>query len=401
MVCSAGIAQSFEKGLIAYARAAMELDVRFLEQVREEICTGMDGFDLIATMKGPAAEKKKLYKLSAFLVSLLERIAERLANYYNELATLSVYHPEMEKNPARARWKLLRRRIKDGSFFLFTQDIGLDSHSAALEDALNFEGAQPPRSRASRRPRDSISFEAIMAAAQVSSPPPPMPVQVPEKPSLAAAHTLRAQPQLSGTTFSRGIDNQAAHRISQFIGQNLKAIRRLSRVSDNVNLLDAALAKYSPNSTIPHHTSPPAPLRSNTTAQDILSTAARLRQPGPSPNRALPPLPPHDPPTAPVPSPPRSTTSLKRTPTGSSDRSLARMTMHSSAGGNGGLRHIIALGSQMGSSAPSEAGVSMSGRSEAMSGGSTSQGRRPRGASNGFGGKENMMRALEILKGKT
>jgi hypothetical protein len=57
-VCDSSTAQSFERGIIQYAQAVTELDVRFLEQVREEICTGMDGFDLIMSLKGAASEKQ-------------------------------------------------------------------------------------------------------------------------------------------------------------------------------------------------------------------------------------------------------------------------------------------------------------------------------------------------------
>jgi hypothetical protein len=63
-VCDSSTAQSFERGIIQYAQAVTELDVRFLEQVREEICIGMDGFDLVMSMKGVASEKQVLFFLT-------------------------------------------------------------------------------------------------------------------------------------------------------------------------------------------------------------------------------------------------------------------------------------------------------------------------------------------------
>lgn len=45
---SANAAPSFERGLIEYSRAVCELDVRFLEQVREELCEGYDAFMRVA-----------------------------------------------------------------------------------------------------------------------------------------------------------------------------------------------------------------------------------------------------------------------------------------------------------------------------------------------------------------
>lgn len=57
-VCDSSTAQSLEKSIIQYAQAVTELDVRFLEQVREEICIGMDAFELAMSMKGASAEKQ-------------------------------------------------------------------------------------------------------------------------------------------------------------------------------------------------------------------------------------------------------------------------------------------------------------------------------------------------------
>ena len=55
--------------------------------------------------------------MSSLLITILQRIAERLHTFYVDLSAHSVYNPDIEDNPARTRWKVLARRIKDGSFF--------------------------------------------------------------------------------------------------------------------------------------------------------------------------------------------------------------------------------------------------------------------------------------------
>src|SRR2546423_10206688 len=106
-VCNSGkTAQFHENGILRYAEAATELDVRFLEQVRDEAGQGMDAFDTIASMDGmPSA---KLVKLAAYLLSILERITKHLESFYSTLASYSIYQSELEQNPARTRWNKLR-----------------------------------------------------------------------------------------------------------------------------------------------------------------------------------------------------------------------------------------------------------------------------------------------------
>ena len=231
-VCDSSTAQSFERGIIQYAQAVTELDVRFLEQVREEICAGMDGFDLVMSMKGAVSEKQRLFKLAAFLVSLLERIAERLDTYFVELSAQSLYHPELEDNPARARWRLVRRRINDGSFFLYTQDLTLDS------DHFDAFATEPlPTQKPSRgRQRESVSFDRVISQAnfmvqQNAHPPSPQFLSPSEPRRLADSHTLRASDSGRGpSSYEKHLDRKAANRVSTFLSGNLKAIRRLSRV---------------------------------------------------------------------------------------------------------------------------------------------------------------------------
>jgi hypothetical protein len=246
-VCDSSTAQASERGIIQYAQAVTELDVRFLEQIREEICTGMDGFDLVMSMKstsGTTMGKQRLFKLAAFLVSLLERIAERLDTFYVELSAQSLYHPRIESNPARARWHLVRRRIYDGSFFIYTQDLNFDSISS-------FEF--PVASK-----RISVSFDRVISQAnemvaaslhrqQASEDHDNLSTLIQRPPRrLADVHSRRAEDTGRDlSSFERHIDRKAANRISTFLTGNMKAVRRLSRAVD-VGALEHALRTQSP-----------------------------------------------------------------------------------------------------------------------------------------------------------
>ncbi|KAF2278902.1 uncharacterized protein EI97DRAFT_456334 [Westerdykella ornata] len=98
------------------AQTVTELDVTFVEQVRDEVALGMDAFDMIASMDEPTSAKQ--ITLSSYLLTVLERIAPRLEAYYSSLSQESIYRPETEKNPALTRWNNVRRRIMEESFFV-------------------------------------------------------------------------------------------------------------------------------------------------------------------------------------------------------------------------------------------------------------------------------------------
>ncbi|CAE6397648.1 unnamed protein product, partial [Rhizoctonia solani] len=102
-------AQAFENGIIAYAHAAIELDLQLLERVRDEICAGLDVFDRVAEVvkSYPGKERQALHKIASVLMQYLERIVERLESYYKDHAALNLYNPNQEANPARARWNIL------------------------------------------------------------------------------------------------------------------------------------------------------------------------------------------------------------------------------------------------------------------------------------------------------
>ncbi|KAG9093410.1 hypothetical protein FS749_014417 [Ceratobasidium sp. UAMH 11750] len=248
-VGNSGAAQAFENGIISYAQAAIELDVQLLEHVRDEICAGLDAFDRVAeVIKGyPGKEKQALYKIASVLMRYLERIAERLESYYTDHAALSLYNAAKEANPARARWNLLRRRISDGSFFVLTRQIG-------FTDDLDDVGlSQPTRgTRTARSKRQTVTFDQVLSQAVSSV----TTVESRErrrlekpKPSgqsdrLAAAHTQRAGgPTNLSSSYEEQSVTKANKRMSTFIQNRLKDIRRLSRSDSTLNL-EHALAAY-------------------------------------------------------------------------------------------------------------------------------------------------------------
>lgn len=151
-VCNSSKSARFhENGILGYAQAVTELDITFLEQIRDEAALGMDAFDMIASMDEPTGSKQ--VKLASYLLSVLERIAARLEGYYTTLSQESIYRPEIENNPARTRWNNVRRKITDGSFFVLAQppdmtssdgtSMGIRSRNVAEVDfAQIFAGAQ-------------------------------------------------------------------------------------------------------------------------------------------------------------------------------------------------------------------------------------------------------------------
>lgn len=58
-VCNSSKSARFhENGILRYAQTVTELDVSFLEQVRDEIALGMDAFDMVAAMDEPTSVKQ-------------------------------------------------------------------------------------------------------------------------------------------------------------------------------------------------------------------------------------------------------------------------------------------------------------------------------------------------------
>ncbi|KAK4442883.1 alpha subunit of putative sulfite reductase [Podospora aff. communis PSN243] len=202
-----------ERGIFSYAARSVELDIELLEDIREEACHGMDAFGSVMAMDAKS-DNQRVTVLVTFLMQTLERMAKRLEVFYAKLAQHKVYHPELERNPARSRWNLVRRKIRDGSFFILTQETVL--------------GAAPAYVPAQNR-GDSVDFDKVMNRIQASIRSAPRPSPAPQ--SLNAMHMARANtPPVETNAMATYENNSAMRAMSSFIDTNMRAIRRLSKM---------------------------------------------------------------------------------------------------------------------------------------------------------------------------
>ncbi|KAG8813411.1 hypothetical protein FRB91_002732 [Serendipita sp. 411] len=267
---SATSAPAFQRGIIDYTRSICELDVRFLEQIRQELCEGYDVFMRVADVihNYPTKEKQALHKVASTLMGYLERIGERVDSFYTDMGSLSLYHPESEANPARARWKFLQRRIKDGSFFVLARDMApfnLDKPaqpissfeskrnkrqsvsfdhilSQAVSSVSKVNGSKKPRRVEKRSGREPSTTRSPTIIQEEENDIPPVPVR-PLR--LADAHTARARGPSGSTSYEEQNVRKAANRMSQFMTGRMKDIRRLSK-NFNALSLEHAMSLYGP-----------------------------------------------------------------------------------------------------------------------------------------------------------
>ncbi|KAK5658019.1 hypothetical protein OQA88_2573 [Cercophora sp. LCS_1] len=234
-----------ERGIFNYATKSVELDIELLEDIREEACHGMDAFESVMAMDAKT-DNQRLSVLATFLMQTLERMAKRLEIFYAKLAQHKVYKPELERNPARSRWNLVRRKIKDGSFFILTQETVL--------------GAAPAYVSAHNR-GTSVDFDGVMSRIQASIRNAPQPSPVPQ--TLNAMHLARAStPPAETNAMATHENNSAMRAMSSFINANMRSIRRLSKVPPmqlTLEQLQAAVAQQES----PTLGRPPTPPSSN------------------------------------------------------------------------------------------------------------------------------------------
>lgn len=212
-ICSSESARHQERGIMSYAMKSVKLDMEFLENIREEACHGMDAFDTVTTLEA-SSDSQRIAAVCAFLMQILERMGKRLEIFYSKLAENTIYQPEIERNPARTRWNLVRRRIRDGSFFIL-------SHKAVIGSTLPFQN---------RKDMSTVEFDNVFTQIQQSLKSTAMPVHA--KPmALNERHTARSNTPPNGTTaFESQQNTNAMHRMSTFIEKNMRTIRRLSRL---------------------------------------------------------------------------------------------------------------------------------------------------------------------------
>ncbi|KAF2688123.1 hypothetical protein K458DRAFT_361117 [Lentithecium fluviatile CBS 122367] len=216
--CNSESARHHEKGIITYAQRSVQYDMEFLESIREEACAGMDAFDSIMELDA-ASETQRIAALSAFLMQVLERMANRLEGFYAKLARYSVFQPEMERNPARARWNILKRKIWDGSFFILTRDASMN----ALSMSQNY------------RSQDGVDFDQVISQIEMNLH--NTTLASPRNMGLNEQHAARAMNTPSGApAYEQHNQSNALKAMSTFMNNNKRAIRRLSKMPQAINL---------------------------------------------------------------------------------------------------------------------------------------------------------------------
>lgn len=222
-------ARFHERGIVEYARNSIQINMELLEGIREEACRGMDSFDSVLQLEG-LSYSQRLTALSTFLLQVIERMAIRLETFYTKLAQHSVYHPEMEHNPARTRWILLRRKIRDGSFFILTNDMAMGI---------------TPTTHFPQRSQGAVDFDQVISQVQRSITRAPVPSRQPL--SVSEQHMARNQPSLTGVSAHESNENgHAMKRMNSFMSTNMRAIRRLSKLPSSGVSLEQLMNTYQP-----------------------------------------------------------------------------------------------------------------------------------------------------------
>ncbi|KAF5664743.1 hypothetical protein FHETE_7015 [Fusarium heterosporum] len=224
-----------ERGVFAYTSKCVQLDIELLEDLRQEACNGMDAFGSIASaldcLGGSGRDATPLAALSSTLLQTLERMAHRLAMFYAQLARLSVYQPEIERNPARSRWAFVSRCIRDGTFFVMTQ----------RNSGKTLIHGQSESYYMSRKMMESTTFESILS--QVNH----VLTSSNEETPTSRLHpiTINAVHQDRGSAVSKDnavesaasrLNSGAHESMESFMKSNEKAIRRLSRMPSTEQL---------------------------------------------------------------------------------------------------------------------------------------------------------------------
>lgn len=214
-------ARFHEKGIIAYASKSVDLDMEFLEEIRGEVCTGMDAFDAIIELDA-RSELQRVAALATFLMRVLERMANRLEGFYAKLARYSVFHPELERHPARTRWSIVRSKIFDGSFFVLAQHAQMGTDSSQKHQKSGKEG---------------VDFDHIVNSIQQHLDMQTHSARWNESKGLNERHLARAtNDHKAESEYESYVKEGANKAMSSFMQTNKRAIRRLSKTPQGVNL---------------------------------------------------------------------------------------------------------------------------------------------------------------------
>lgn len=218
-------ARFHERGIIDYASKSVEMDISLLEDVRAEACAGMDAFDALMSQDAENPEDR-IVALATFLMQLLERVAKRLEIFYANLAQYSVYQPTIERNPARTRWRLVRSSVRDGSFFVLTQNLSMNTAAAVAPTSSMGAAARPAF-------QTNIDFDRVMSQVRqgLGAASVPNAQQQQAKPTPSAIDAARGRAPPNATSAFESYENGGAlTRMSSFIDKNMRSIRRLSKM---------------------------------------------------------------------------------------------------------------------------------------------------------------------------
>ena len=242
--CNSESARHHEKGIIAYAQRSVQYDMEFLEAIRDEACTGMDAFDTIMELDA-ASDSQRIAALAAFLMQVLERMGKRLEGFYTKLARHSVFQPELERNPARARWNILKRKIRDGSFFVLSNNISIGA-TPAYQPTIT----------------ERVDFHQVVSQIEMNLE--HADLRSHRNMDLNEQHAARAMNTVDGApAYEQHNQSNALKAMSTFITDNRRAIRRLSKLPQSVNL-EQLMQTYG---TMPTGTGLPSPPSSRSTSR--------------------------------------------------------------------------------------------------------------------------------------
>ncbi|KAI0423459.1 cytochrome b5-like Heme/Steroid binding domain-containing protein [Xylaria sp. FL1042] len=221
-----------DRGVFAYASKSVELDIELLEDLRQEACNGMDAFDNVAASYSSLdgiintdLTANRLNALCTFLLQILDRMARRLGVFYAQLAQQSIYHPELESNPARTRWMFVRRLIRDGSFFVLTHKMGTDVLQNGQSSTFYVSRANVGQ---------NVGFDRVMSQVQASlvsnRQEAPHDSQLQSPVNLNAVHQARGRSAGNASVLATRENTSSLKAMSNFVERNNKAIRRLSKL---------------------------------------------------------------------------------------------------------------------------------------------------------------------------
>ncbi|KAI8812200.1 hypothetical protein BJ742DRAFT_880965 [Cladochytrium replicatum] len=258
--------QLFERGVFEYVEKGTLLDMQLLKAIRAQICAGIE--DLFAFgehVKGVAASRAPIESVGMGVhnsaVNLLRSLFERLEGamnalqlFFSESSRLTAFRPEIERNPARGRWRLLRRVVLDGTFMLYMDRAanGKNALEGGVRKAPLKEASSSVVSSLRSIQRQSVRFDQVLYQSMkdlekmksivpkeypeglsVRSDPrmhAPDPSKVAQQQSNVASTALKSDDISAFTVWEESQQRQMMNHVEGWLGNNLKALRRISRV---------------------------------------------------------------------------------------------------------------------------------------------------------------------------